>query len=54
MIIRAPADKVAPFKANTEYILQNVHVHHGINNQTGTMHSIGGQFYAMEVLVFLF
>ncbi|XP_037028031.1 carbonic anhydrase 13-like [Bradysia coprophila] len=49
VIVRAPADRIAPFKANTEYILQNIHVHHGKNNRTGTLHSIDGEFYAMEM-----
>ncbi|KAG4065685.1 hypothetical protein HA402_012363 [Bradysia odoriphaga] len=49
VIVWAPADRVAPFKANTEYILQNIHVHHGRNSRTGTLHSIDGEFFAMEM-----
>lgn len=48
VIIRTTAD-VVPFKSDALYILQNFHVHHSMNEHSGTMHTIDGSFYAMEV-----
>lgn len=45
---------VAPFHANTPYVLQNVHVHHNLNPHSGSNHALNGSIYAMEVNFMLF